>query len=221
MSLIEDFMSLVERLNSKERDGSGESDQPDLSPSRQLRELRRADDGQCMRPGLLHGRGGQSLLETALLLPLLLTILCNAVSLGYFFSVYLNLATAPRQGVEYSIQGTSSVLQAAVPSADSISSLVYENIAGAIPAAASTPTRVCTLALGLTGSGSSQVPNCETFGAGIATFSDLQPDPEAPYLVLHRVDIAYTVTPLIQGSVFNIIPNSLTLHRSVVMRAMP
>jgi Flp pilus assembly protein TadG len=221
MSLVEDFMSLVERMNREGRAGSGGTDEPDLFPRQRISEPRKADDRQCMGPGLVHDRNGQSLLEAALLLPLLLTILVNAVSLGYFFSVYLNLATAPRQGAEYSIQGTSSALQVAVPSAASISSLVYENIAGAIPAAANTPTRVCTVALGLSGSGSNQVPNCETFGTGSATFPDLQPDPEAPYLLLNRVDIQYTVTPLFQGSIFNIVPNSLTLHRSVVMRAMP
>ena len=209
-------MSFVELLDSEVCHKSGGTDEPNLFPRR-----RRAGDGQCMRSLLLHERSGQSLLETALLLPLLLTIVANAVSIGYFFSVYLNLATAPRQGAQYSIQGTSSVLQAAVPSADSISSLVYENIAGAIPSAANTPTRVCTLALGLTGSGSSQMPNCATYGTGTGTFPDLQADPEAPYLVLHRVDVQYTVTPLIQGSVFNLLPNSLTLHRTVVMRAMP
>lgn len=221
MSFVEDLMSLVERLSREVRDGSGGSDGPDLSPRRPLRELRRGEDGPCPRPGLLHGRSGQSLVETALFLPLLLTIIVNAVSLGYFFTVYLNLATAPRQGVEYSVTGTSTVLQLAVPSAASISSLVYDNIGGAIPAAASTPTRVCTVALGLSGSGSSQVPNCANYGTGTGTFSDLQVDPEAPYLVLNRVDIQYTVTPLIQSSLFNLLPNPLTLHRSVVMRAMP
>jgi Flp pilus assembly protein TadG len=209
-------MSVVERLNNEVRDESDGIDEPNLFPRR-----RRADGEQCMRSDLLHERIGQSLLETALFLPLLLTIVVNAISMGYSFSVYLNLTTAPRQGAEYSIRGTSSVLQAAVPSADSISSLVYENIAGSVPAAANTPTRVCTLALGLTGNGSNQVANCATYGTGTGTFSDLQADPEAPYLVLHRVNVQYTMTPLIQGSVFNLLPNLLTLHRTVVMRAMP
>jgi len=132
----------------------------------------------------------------------------------------LNMTTAPRQGAEYSIQGTSTVLQAAVPSADSVSSLVHDNINNAVPAAANTPTRVCSLFLGLTGSGSNQTPNCATYGTGSGTFSNLQADPEAPYLVLHRVDIQYTVAPLIQIPLFNVVP-SLTLHRMTTMRAMP
>lgn len=172
-------------------------------------------------PGLARDGTGNLLLETALLMPFLTVLILNAVSLGYAFSVYLNLATAPRQGAMYSIQGTSTALEAAVPSADAVSSLVYDNINNAVPAAANTPTRICSMALGLNGSGSTQVPNCTNYGSGTGTFSDVQADPEAPYLVLHRVDVQYQLTPLLQGSVFNLLPNSLTLHRTVVMRAMP
>ena len=164
---------------------------------------------------------GQSLVETALILPLLLTLALNAVNLGYFFCVCLDLTTASRMGVGYSASGTSSVAQVAVPTAPTVSSLVYENLAGALPSAAHTPIRVCTLALGLTGSGSNQMPNCATFGALPGTFTPLQPDPEAPYLLLHRVDIEYAATPLIPGSAFNLFGSSLALHRTAVMRAMP
>ncbi len=170
---------------------------------------------------IVHERSGQSLLEMALLLPLAIIIVLNAVNIGYIFSVYLNLTTAPRQAVEYSIRGTTSTLQVTMPSADAVSTLLYNNIVGAVPSSAGTPTRVCTLALGLTGTNATQMPNCATFGNGTGSFSDLPADPEAPNLVLQRVDIQYTVTPLIQGSVFNLLPDSLTLHRSVMMRAMP
>jgi Flp pilus assembly protein TadG len=182
-------------------------------PIRQFREPERA--------GLLRDQTGSSLLEMALLLPMMLLIAFNAVNIGYDFSVYLNLATAPRQGAEYSIQGTTSVLETTVPSAGSVSSLVYDNITGAVPSAANTPTRVCTMALGLTASGASQVPNCAIYGTGTATFSALQADPEAPYLVLNRVDIQYTVTPLIPGLAFNLFPSLLTLQGTTMMRAMP
>ncbi len=175
---------------------------------------------QPLRSALLHDHGGDGLLEMALLFPLLLVVVFNAVNIGYFFSVCLNLATAPRQGVAYSIQGTTSALQITVPSADSVSSLVYENLAGAVPSAANAPTRVCTGALGLTGSGSSQVPNCVNYGNGVGTFSGLQPAPEAPNFELNRVDIQYTVAPLVDLP-FDIFGHSLTVHRSVVMRAMP
>jgi Flp pilus assembly protein TadG len=171
-----------------------------------------------MRSHLLHNRSGQSLLETALLLPIMLTIVFNAVNIGYFFFVALNLATAPRQGVQYSIQGPQSYQQTPLPSASSVSSLVYEDITGAIPSAASTPMRVCTV-----WSLQQNPPQsfCQSFGTGTGVFAAPDTDPEAPYLVLNRVDIQYTVTALISGAIFNIVlPPSLTFHRMVEMRAM-
>ena len=48
---------------------------------------------------------GQSLLETAIAMPLLLGIAFNLINLGYFWFVVLSLAAAPRQGVQYSAQG--------------------------------------------------------------------------------------------------------------------
>ncbi len=175
-----------------------------------------------MRLNLHHSRSGQSLLETALLLPILLTIVFNALNLGYYFFVSLNLATAPRMGAEYSIQGPASYQQSDLPPASSVSSLVYDSITGAIPSTANTPVMVCSLSLGLntTGTGtSSQVPNCATYG-GAGSFATPDPDPEAPYLVLNRVEIQYTVAPLISGAIFNIVsPPSSTFRRVVEMRA--
>ncbi len=178
-----------------------------------------------MRSNLLHDRGGQSLIETALLLPLLLTITFNAVNLGYYFLVGLNLATAPRQGAQYSVQGPASQVQTVLPSAASIGSLVSSSLTGNIGSASAknTSIRVCTAALGLTGVGTaSQVPNCvTTYGSG--TFPSLtaaDADPEAPYMVLNRIDIQFTVTPLIQGKAFNLVlPKSLMFQRKIYMRA--
>lgn len=176
------------------------------------------------RFNLLHGRSGQSLVETALLLPILLTVVLNAVNMGYFFYVYLNLATASRQGAEYSIQGPVGYQGNPLPGAPSVSSLVYEDIGGAIASAATTPTRVCSLVLGLNSTGigtATQIPNCASYGTVVGTFTAPDPDPEAPYLVLNRVDIQYRVTPLIPGGIFNIVlPANLTFQRMVEMRAM-
>ena len=102
--------------------------------------------------------------------------------------------------------------------------LVYDNLNTSVPAAANSPARVCSAALGLSGTGTAQVANCTTYtipgSNDDITFSDLQADPEAPYLVLHRVDVQYTIRPLFAGSPFNLVPQ-LTLHRTIVMRAMP
>src|SRR6266568_4784616 len=49
---------------------------------------------------------GQSLVETILMLPLLLLIVCNVVNLGYFFLVIVNLTGASRSSSLYSIEGS-------------------------------------------------------------------------------------------------------------------
>ena len=179
-----------------------------------------------LRSTLLHNRSGQSLIETALLLPIMLTLVFNAVNMGYFFSVAVNLAAAPRQGAQYSILGPASQVQSVLADATSIGTLVANDFTGAIALASSSNTsiRICTAALGLSNLGtSSQVPQCQvTYGSG--TFPALtaaDADPEAPFLVLNRVDIQYTVTPLIPGTAFNLVlPASLTFHRMVEMRVM-
>jgi|SRR5579863_10081601 len=168
---------------------------------------------------LFRQREGQSMLEAAFLLPFLIVLTFNAVNTGYFFFVYLNMATASRIGVEYSIQGSSSFWQNSLVSADTVHTLMNNDLSGAITTANNTPMRVCTLANGVTNPETpNQVPVCSTYGAG--TYTTIQPDPEAPYLVLNRVDIQYTVSPLIGGGAFNlIIPASLNFHRYVYMRA--
>src|ERR1700730_10413431 len=60
---------------------------------------------------------GQSLVETALLLPMLLMLLFNAVNFGYFFLVALNLGVAPRNGVLYSVAGSATPGTLTLPSA--------------------------------------------------------------------------------------------------------
>jgi len=170
---------------------------------------------------------GQSLVEAALLMPVLLTLIFNAVNIAYFSYALLNLSNAATQGSEYSIQGQSSNIQLArLPSATDVGGLMIDGFKGAVPSAstANTAVRVCTAALGLSGSGtSSQIPRCSvTYGSG--SFPGLgasDADPEAPGFVLNRIDMQYTVTPLIPGGVFNVVlPASLTLGRTVYMRAM-
>jgi hypothetical protein len=180
------------------------------------------------RTAAASGESGQSLIETALVIPLLLTIIFNAVNIGFFFFVALNMTTAPRNAVTYSIQGGQTPAQPAVPAAGpststaSVSNLVYANITGAISNATDTPVRVCTKALGVTTSSGRLVANCSVFpSTSTAVFATPPPDPEEPYFILHRVDLQYTVSPLIPGGAFNLLlPSSLTFKRQVSMRAM-
>jgi Flp pilus assembly protein TadG len=160
---------------------------------------------------------GQSIVEAAILVPFLIVVLFNAVNIGYFFTVALHLSTAPRQGAEYSIQGPISQVNAAVPTAANVYSLVNADVTGAVSTISNPKVQVCSSDLGLSGTGSSQVANCQQYNSFPATTPHA--DPEAPSMVLHRVDIQYQVAPLIPGTLFNIVP-APTIHRYVEMRSL-
>jgi hypothetical protein len=167
---------------------------------------------------------GQSLVETVLTLPLLLLVLLNALNFGYFFLLALNLAAAPRSGVEYSIMGSASTTGTSLPktgpssgsgSSLSVSFLTYEDMRGAV----SDPTtngalQVCSASKGLANVGTTtQKSQCDTFGTLPTgyTFPTPDADPElnkastTPAFVLNRVDVVYQFTPLIPGTPFNIL----------------
>jgi hypothetical protein len=170
---------------------------------------------------------GQSLIETALILPVLITLILNAVNVGYYFLVALNMTAAPRYAVLYSIQGGQTPQVPAVPSAGpttdvtSVSALALASFGGAINGGSSAIIRVCTKSNGVTGSGSSLKASCTVYNSGSDPFGTVAADNRAPSFILHRVDIQYTVTPLIPGGAFNLaVPSNLNFRRSISMRAM-
>jgi hypothetical protein len=176
---------------------------------------------------LIHGQSGQSLLESAITLPFIIYMLFNAINAGYFWAVSLKLATAPRQGVEYSIMGTSSTVQQQTPPVGGVTTLIYANASNSIgSSAATTPLRACTMNQGLVSNGSYLVPNCTTPNGGSFTAYTQYADPEAPPssggagLILNQVDIIYTVNPLISGPFLVVGSKPITLHKVVVMRAI-
>jgi len=163
---------------------------------------------------------GQSLLETAVAMPLLLGIAFNLINLGYFWFVVLSLASAPRQGVQYSAQGGATLTTASAPSATAVSTLVFDNMTNAVhgATASNTGVRVCSTSVGV--DPNSHVAQCTSFGKTFS-FSAVPADPEAPVFVLNRVDVGYTVTPVIPGTAFNVVlPASMNFHRQVSMRSL-
>jgi hypothetical protein len=187
---------------------------------------------------------GQSMVETALLLPLLLLIVLNAVNFGYFLVVALNLAAAPRSGVEYSIQGFETPATLALPppgppaTVTSVSYLTYQDLTGAVSSPTGASLQVCSKILGLTNAGlatqKAKCSACTGTSCAAATTGSPAPDadPESPSFVLHRVDVTYSFSPIIPGTPFGIalLPTSIcttsgstvtcTFHRQVSMRAM-
>lgn len=178
---------------------------------------------------------GQSLIETALLLPLLLLLIFNVINFAYYFLVGIHLASAPREGVQYSAMGFSTPGQLTLPevgpagAAASVAYLTYQDMAALVDTNVGAQVRVCTSAAGTTVDGSgNHVARCvlctsgsDTCSTGSGPFATPAVDPEGTAFVLHRVDVQYTVAPLIPGTVFGItVLPSYTFHRQVSMRAM-
>src|SRR5260370_6705287 len=123
---------------------------------------------------------GQSLVETELMLPRLLLVVCNVVNLGYFFLVIVNLTGASRSSALYSIEGSyTPYAQQEAPSGTATSSIlttpgtvaytVYQDLNGAVWNPTASTIQVCTqmtinagTGLGVNGAGSGQLANCET-----------------------------------------------------------
>jgi len=181
----------------------------------------------------VRGSRGQSLVETAIMLPILLLLVLNVVNFGYFFLVIVNLSGAARSATLYAIEGGATPSAGSIPSSggstpgtatDSVTYLIYQDLTGALSGATSVSVQVCSQA-NLDSSGAGTNTNtggklrtdCETCtssgcsplnGAAASGSYNGGPvpdyDPEQPGFVLNRVDIQYTVTPLFPGTIFNI-----------------
>ncbi|PYT55164.1 MAG: hypothetical protein DMG22_23110 [Acidobacteria bacterium] len=165
------------------------------------------------------GQDGQSLLETAISMPLLLGLAFNIINWGYLWFMVLALSAAPRMGAQYATQGGAAGTGTA-PGTTVVRDLVWENVTNAVRGATTSnvAVQVCTSAKGV--NSSTGVALCDQFGPAFA-FSAPAADPEEPVYVLDRVDVEYTVTPIISGTAFNVLlPANLKFHRQVSMRSL-
>jgi Flp pilus assembly protein TadG len=163
---------------------------------------------------------GQSLIETAIGMPFMLGIAFNIINFGYMWFLVLTLSAAPRVGAQYATQGGAAGTGVAAPGTAAVSNLVYENLTNAIGGATTSnaAVQVCTSAKGV--NTTTNVTLCDQFGHGFA-FPSPAPDPESPVFVLDRVDVEYTVTPIIPGGAFNVVlPPNLKFHRQLSMRSL-
>lgn len=166
---------------------------------------------------------GQSLVETALTLPLLIMIVLNAVNLAYFFLVLINLTGSARTATIYSIEGGSTPAASQLPDSGgsspttsllSVTYLAYQDMTGAMWNPTGASVQVCSPinisgGSGVNGTGVNQRANCETCtSSGCSGAGGGSPvpsaDPEAPTFVLNRVQITYSFTTLIPGTIFNL-----------------
>jgi len=122
-------------------------------------------------------------------------------------------------GAQYATQGGAAGT-ATAPGATAISDLVYDNLTHAITGATTSnaAVQVCSSSIGV--NTSTGIALCSQFGPAY-TFPTPAPDPEQPFYVLGRVDVEYTVTPIIRGTAFMVIlPSNLKFHRQVSMRSL-
>ena len=164
---------------------------------------------------------GQSLLETAVTMPLLLAIAFNVINVAYFWFVVLSLSAASRQGVQFASQGGSAAGTISAPTTAAVRDLVYENVTNAIKGTTTSnvAVRVCSSAKGV--NAATGVALCDQFGPTFTFSAPPAADPEFPVYVLNRVDVGYTVTPIIPGTAFGVLlPANLQFQRQSSMRSL-
>ena len=170
---------------------------------------------------------GSSMIETALVMPILVLMLCFAVDIGYFFIVAANLASSSRNAALYSGQGYITPSEH-LPSAGTAGSLADTagaagiaggDLAGLANMSTKTQVEVCSKALGVTSTGTGFVAQCSTFPSGALPYAPDQ-DPESSYgMLTHRVDVVYTVNPPIPVDFFSFAMPPMTVHWMAEMRA--
>lgn len=182
---------------------------------------------------------GQALVETILMLPIIITIVLNAINFGYYFLMALNITSSSRSSTLYAISGDSTPAAIPLPPAgpisaiNSVSHVAIQDLTGSVYSPATVAgVQVCSPSVGnlLNPGTANQKPPCVTYGVG--TFPAVEADPAAPKFVLNRVDVAYQFSPIIPFTPFNILtmanPNcasaggsvTCTFYRHSVMRAM-
>jgi len=177
----------------------------------------------------LPGDHGSSLIETALVMPVLIMMLCFAVDIGYFFIVAANLVSSSRSAVLYSGQGFTSPAQQSLPSAGTAGSLADTagvaglaggDLSGLANMATLTKVEVCSKAIGVTQTSNGYVTNCSTFPSGSLSYTPDQDPESANGMLTQRVDVVYTVTPPIPLDFFTFTMPALTVHWQAEMRAV-
>jgi Flp pilus assembly protein TadG len=176
------------------------------------------------------GQGdGSSLIETALVMPVLILMLCFAVDIGYFFIVAANLVSSSRNAVLYSGQGFTSPAQQSLPSAGTtgslsdtagVAGLAGGDLSGLANMATLTTVEVCSKAIGVTQTSNGYITNCSTFPSGSLNYTPDQDPESANGMLTQRVDVVYTVSPPIPINFFTFAMPPLTIHWQAEMRAV-
>jgi Flp pilus assembly protein TadG len=174
-------------------------------------------------PGLLRRDDGSSLVEAAVIAPLMVLLVCYAINFGYYFIAAINLTAAARIAAEYSIQGFSSPSAGSLPAAGtttttgSVAALALADLGNLLKSSTTTSVEVCSQSANTAGTTAVQ---CQSYGASTLSYT-ADTDPESSMFQCNRVDIVYTINPPIPLKIFKITwTPPATFHRSVEMRAI-
>jgi len=161
---------------------------------------------------------GQSLIETAFGLPILVMLICYAVDFGYFFMVEASIDASAHNAAMYATQGSVSTTGTAPPlgtlsTAKSVAGMAYSNMSGYLNASTKMAVQLCT--------NNNATVSCNSTGDTSMISGSYQPDedPEPTVFQLVRVDVVYTVNPPIPLTYFgtSLLP-TLNFHRMAEMR---
>ena len=161
-------------------------------------------------------RKGGSLVEFALVFPLIFLLTVNVVNFGSFLYTWIAIFNAVRAGAQYMVLSGASVGYPRDATAAQITTLVQNDLGSVIGGGAT--VNVCTNNNGV------YHPTSITTGSACASANntDGYSDPEANY-VLATVDVSYTWQPIIPLWEFPVLKIHATLpprtiHRVAVMR---
>lgn len=163
---------------------------PDRRGHRHFKEFLRTVNARSMEPvrQLQAGQSGHSLVEFALLIPLLFLLIVNAVNFGGFFYAWITVANAARSGAQYRIMGGATVTSPSPPNSTQVYNIIAQDMAS-LPNLGSLAVRVCTNTAGTVA--------CNTTGSGSFANPTADTRSEASLFVMSWVDVQYTFQPLI------------------------
>jgi len=155
-------------------------------------------------------RGG-SLVEFALIFPLLFLLIVNVVNFGAYIYAWVSVANAARTGAQYLVMSAATIAAPRPATADQVTAIITAD-GYSLLNKASLAVRICK-------------NNNGTITCSGAAGSNPPADPEPTKYVLASVDVTYTYNPFISLwsypalGIYATIPSS-TIHRRAVMRMM-
>jgi hypothetical protein len=161
---------------------------------------------------------GQSLIESALVLPLLLLLVVNVVNFGVFFYDWISIANAARTGAQYFTTGGVALGGITPPGLAAVQTLVLNDLKS-LPN--QTSIQVC-----ISWSNSANVfCNQVASPAGTPPAADTPEGAPPVSYVIGAVDVSYTYQPIIPTwefpglGIYTTLPPT-TLHRQAKMRVL-